>query len=342
MSDAMWTIGLHTVLAQPQLVLWPILAAVGVWLVLTGVTGHRTSLAEQLELLDVDVRLRETAEARLGRTLGLAEVSLPTSRRERDLFPPALKRVLRPVFEDLGWLLRGFLLRFAPGLAGGNVLERDLRLARPGLKLSGYFAEKAGAGLAGALVLPTFAVLGGPETAPPLWLVAAAVGFLLPDLDLRRRLGARRARVADELPSILDQLVIAASAGLSLEQAIGYVARSGEGILADELRRLTAEMAYGRRASLQEALEALAERNDTPEITVLVGQLRAAHKQGVPVVRVLTAQADGLRERKRARLVEMGGKATVRMVMPIAIFILPVLAIVVLVPMAVQLMQINS
>ena len=57
---------------------------------------------------------------------------------------------------------------------------------------------------------------------------------------------------------------------------------------------------------------------------------------------VLAAQADALRERRRAAIVEAGGRATIRMVIPIAVFVLPVLAIVVLVPAAVQLLQLRS
>jgi hypothetical protein len=55
------------------------------------------------------------------------------------------------------------------------------------------------------------------------------------------------------------------------------------------------------------------------------------------VGQVLAAQADALRERRRAAIVEAGGRATIRMVIPIALFVLPVL-----VPAAVQLLQLRS
>ena len=62
----------------------------------------------------------------------------------------------------------------------------------------------------------------------------------------------------------------------------------------------------------------------------------------MPVGQVLAAQADALRERRKAEIVEAGGRATVRMVIPIAVFVLPVLVIVILVPAGVQLLQLRG
>ena len=333
------------VIAEPRLLLWAALFGLGVWLVAGEMTSARArpALADQLTRQDVHRRLRETLEAQLAQELGVTpEQEAARSGGERNLFPPVLKRMLRPVLADLGWLVRGLLMRFAPGLAGGATLERDLRLVRPTASLGGYFAEKIGAALVWLAILPALAAIGGPRTPAVLWVVAGLVGFVLPDLDLRRRLGARRERIVAELPAVLDQLVIATSAGLSLEQALGQTAASSEGVVADELRRVVAELAVGRWRSLQEGLDGLDRRNGVSELSSLVGQLRAAHRQGAPVGQVLAAQADALRERRRAAIVEAGGRATIRMVIPIALFVLPVLAIVVLVPAAVQLLQLRS
>ena len=56
-----------------------------------------------------------------------------------------------------------------------------------------------------------------------------------------------------------------------------------------------------------------------------------------PLGQVLAAHAQGLRERQRLHIVEEGGKATVRMLLPVALLILPALFVVVLVPAAVEL-----
>jgi tight adherence protein C len=136
-------------------------------------------------------------------------------------------------------------------------------------------------------------------------------------------------------------LTIATSAGMALEQSLLEVARQSAGIVAQELQRVSREMALGQ-TSLVFALGVMAERNGVPELTSVVDHLRAVHEQGLPLVQSLAAQAGALRERQRLRIVEAGGKASVRMILPVALFILPVLFVVVLVPASVELMHFGS
>jgi tight adherence protein C len=248
--------------------------------------------------------------------------------------------MLRPFVEDAGWAAKVWLERVAPGLVDAGALERDLRLVGRGRSIRAFFAEKVIAALAFAVIPPVLASVGGPVTPAAAWVLAGCVGFFVPNWDLTRQLATRRTRIRMELPAVLDQLAIATSAGLSLEQAIADVARSGEGVVADEFRRVVVELEYGRWASVQDALGNLDRRNNVPELTMLSSQLQTAHAQGLPIMQVLAAQADNFRAQKKAALIDAGGKTTVKMVVPIAIFILPVLAIVILVPAVVQLMQI--
>jgi tight adherence protein C len=253
-----------------------------------------------------------------------------------------LEVMLRPVLDDVGRLLQRVLARF--GLAGGRELERRLRVARPGVEPTQYFGEKVVAGLIGAALFPLMNWLGVHPFGPwPIWTWAAglAVGFLAPDWQLEQALATRRLRCLMELPTILDMLTIATSAGLALEQALAQVARQSAGTVARELRLASREMALGQR-SLVEALEALAERNAVPELTSFASQVRAAHEQGIPLVHTLSLQAEVLREGKRLRIVEEGGKATVRMILPVALFILPVLFVVLLAPAAIELMHLGG
>jgi tight adherence protein C len=97
-----------------------------------------------------------------------------------------------------------------------------------------------------------------------------------------------------------------------------------------------------RGQTLIDSLEEMSERVGVPELTSFTSQLRAAHEQGIPLTRTLTAQAEALRERKRLRIVEEGGKASVRVLLPVALFIMPVLFVVLLVPAAVELMRLGG
>ena len=145
--------------ADTRILLWPALFALGTWLLVSELHAARArpSLVDQLARQDVDRRLRETLEAELARSLGVSPESARSDRdNERNLFPPVLKRMLRPILADAGWLVRGVIVRFAPGLAGGATLEGDLRLVRPTASAWRVFRGKArrDAAVAGDPTLP--------------------------------------------------------------------------------------------------------------------------------------------------------------------------------------------
>jgi tight adherence protein C len=316
---------------DPRVYLWPVVLGFGLYLVLTAqpIGRPKPDLGERLRRLDVDERMRS---AELGR------------RDERPLFASRLlEGLLRPVVEDAGRLLRGLLARI--GLAGGEALERRLRILRPAVEPVQFFGEKVAAGVVLAAVFPTMNAVGVRPLGPwPVWvwLVGFAVGFALPDWDLDRRDAVRRGQVLMELPTILDMLTLATSAGMALEQALEEVGRQSDGVVARELRLLGRELALGRRRTLHGALEAMAERVGVPELERVIGRLGAAYEQGLPLSQALAAQALTLRERQRLHIVEEGGKATVRMLVPVALLILPALFIVVLVPAATQLTRLGG
>jgi tight adherence protein C len=314
-----------------RVVVWPLVLGLGLYLVLTAqpIGRPKPDLGERLRRLDVDERIR------------LAELGRQAS---RPLFASRLlENMLRPMVEDAGRLLRTVLLRL--GLAGGRELEARLRVLRPGVEVVQFLGEKVAAGLIVAATFPLMNLLRlEPLGAWPvwLWLVGFGLGFVLPDWDLDRRARLRRGLVLMELPTILDMLTLATSAGMALEQALEEVARHSQGVVARELRLVARELALGQRRTLPEALNALAERLGAPEVEHILGRMSAAYEQGLPLGQALPAHAQALRERQRLHIVEEGGKASVRMLLPVALLILPALFVVVLVPAAAELTRLGG
>jgi tight adherence protein C len=314
-----------------RLIVLPLLLGLGLYLLVTAqpLGRPRPDLGERLSRLDVDERLHMTdLDQRAGPPLFASRL---------------LENMLRPVIEDLGRALRGLLLRL--GLAGGRELELRLRVVRPGVEVIQFMGEKVVAGVVVALTFPLMNLLHiNPFGVWPVWtwLVGFAVGFVLPDWDLERRVTQRRGLVLMELPTILDMLTLATSAGMALEQALEEVARQSEGVVARELRVSTRELALGQRRNLPEALNGLLERLGTPEVEHILGRLSAAYEQGLPLAQALPAHAQALRERQRLHIVEEGGKAGIRMLLPVAVLILPALFVVVLVPAAAELTRLGS
>jgi tight adherence protein C len=318
-------------LLTPQVVLLSFLLGLGLYLLVTEqpLGRPKPDLGERLRRLDVDYRLR------------MADLD---QRERRALFASRLlEGMLRPVIDDAGRLARRILAH--AGLAGGHELERRLQIARPGVEPVQFFGEKLATGLVGGVVFPLMNALGlRPFGAWPVWLwvVGFCVGFLAPDWELDQRLRVRRSLVLMELPIVLEMVTLATSAGMALEQALEEVGRHSEGVVARELRLLGRELALGRRRTLLEALTAMAERVGVPELDRVLTRLSAAYEQGLPLAQALATQAQSLREQQRLHIVEEGGKASVRMLLPVALLILPALFVVVLVPAAVELMRLGG
>lgn len=314
-----------------RIVILPVVFGFGLYLVLTCLPMGRPQpdLGERLRRLDVEERIRL---AELGR------------RDTRPLFASrVLESMLRPVIEDAGRALRVLLLRL--GVASGRELESRLQVLRPGVEVVQFLGEKVASGLIAAATFPGMNLLHiTPFGVWPvwMWLVAFGLGFVLPDWDLERRQTLRRGLVLMELPTILEMLTLATSAGMALEQALEEVARHSEGVVARELRVLVRELALGQRRNLQDALEGMAQRLAIPEVEHVLGRLTAAYEQGLPLGQALAAHAQALRERQRLHIVEEGGKATVRMLLPVALLILPALFVVVLVPAAAELTRLGG
>lgn len=309
----------------------PLVFGVGAYLLLTGLRlwQPRPELGEILRRLDVDERIREADRNR--------------TERRRIFSSRLLESMLRPIIDDAGRLLRAVLTRL--GIAGGRELEARLRVLRPGVEVVQFLGEKVVSGAIGSATFPCMNILHiAPFGVWPvwLWLAAFGCGFLLPDWDLDRREQRRRSAVLMELPTVLDMLTLATSAGMALEQALEEVALHSEGVVARELRILVRELTLGQQRSLQDGLDALAERLSIPELHHVVGRMTASYEQGLPLGQALAAHAQALRERQRLYIVEEGGKATVRMLLPIAVLILPALFIVVLVPAAVELTRLGG
>ncbi|MDR7556517.1 MAG: type II secretion system F family protein [Armatimonadota bacterium] len=158
-------------------------------------------------------------------------------------------------------------------------------------------------------------------------LAAGGLGYLWPELTLRRAILDRQARIVRELPETLDLLTISVEAGLGLDQALETVAMRRHGPLSDEIRAYLDEIRLGR--DRHEALKALGARTGVEDLISLTATLVQAMEYGVSIATVLRVQADEVRTRRRQRIEERAMKAPVKMLFPLIFLILPALFVVV-------------
>ena len=254
---------------------------------------------------------------------------------------PLLERVLRPLLDDAGEAIGRLLRRL--GIETGD-LDRRLALGWPGMHAAQFRGQQLATGAVAMLAFPAMNLFGvQPLGAWPVWLWVGGfvAGFAAPSWQLNARIRRRRAAVQAELPVTLDLFVIAASAGLSPEQALVEAGRQLDGVLGDGLRAVVREAGLGT-AGYADGLQVLAEREGVPELRSLADAWRRSHAQGLPLAPAMLALSETVRDRRRAQLLEEGGKAAVRMLFPVALFIFPVFLVVLLYPAGVQLLGLGS
>ena len=211
-------------------------------------------------------------------------------------------------------------------LGGGEALRQRLAQAGVSMEPPTFRGRQLGWGLAGigagALAVTVLAVTGrlsAPTVVLPM-LCGATVAAVY-DVQLSIRAKARRARLADELPTTLEFLALCLSAGESFLDSLRRVASVGSGELTAELRGVV--LAVGTGSPLADALEELAARLRLAGLSRAVDQIVAALEHGAPLAAVLHAQAGDAREDAKRVLIEQAGRKEILMLLPLVFLILP-------------------
>jgi tight adherence protein C len=151
-------------------------------------------------------------------------------------------------------------------------------------------------------------------------LCAAAAGFALPDVLVRRAAAERRRDVVHGLSAYLDLVTVLLAGSAGTETALWGAADAGDGWVFAELRRALDE-ARVRQRSPWEALGALGHELDVADLVELAASVRLAGTHGARVRATLTARADALRARRRAEAESAAAVATEQMALPnVALF----------------------
>jgi len=181
-----------------------------------------------------------------------------------------------------------------------------------------------------------FAALGTAVAVSLVWLLhfgavfggcivlAFAVGAgHVPFSQLGGAVKRRKREISRALPDLLDTLSSTVRAGLALNAALAHGANAVSGALAEELRGTLSEIRLGR--SRTEALRALAVRVHNEEITQVVRAMVQAERLGANLSSVLTGLSAESRERRVLKAEEIAASLPVKMVVPMALFMLPAL-----------------
>lgn len=225
---------------------------------------------------------------------------------------------------------------------GGKVMparfleDVDERLREAGVRVTATRFVTLWAGF--AVVLPllalAFVLLGGAASRTLVFIFGPwiVVGCYAPWLLLRRRARQRTEALDGNLPDAIDLIVTLIESGLGLQSAMMRTADHLGPPIAEEFMRVSRDVSIGRTRA--EALQAMADRNNSRELRLFVRAVTQAEQMGISIASVLRAQSVDLRERRRQRAREKANTVPVKITIPTVLFIFPTMFLLILGPVA--------
>jgi tight adherence protein C len=253
---------------------------------------------------------------------------------EIELQKPFTERVLKPILDQIG----GVIKRFTPIEV---IATTQKKLVAAGINMQPITMITLQVIM--AVVLPSLLAVFGitsklePPKAVAFLLFACAIGYFIPNMWLKSKVGARRMDITRALPDALDLLTISVEAGLGFDQALMKVVEKSKSALSTEFGKTLLEIRMGKPR--REALKDMASRVDVPDLNQFISALVQADKLGVSIGNVLRVQSDQMRNKRRQRAEETAMKAPLKMSFVLVFFVLPALLIVLLGPAAINVID---
>lgn len=163
-----------------------------------------------------------------------------------------------------------------------------------------------------------------------LGLGGLALGYLLPDLWLQQRTRTHALALRASIAPGVDLIGLGLEAGLSLDSAISYMVSVLDDPFAHEMRIYVQLRTMG--TSRRQALDQVIGRTQVPEFAYICTTIVQGDSLGTGFAPLLQEAAVDLRRRHRQRMTEQVQTASLRMIFPLVIFIMPALFIVLLGP----------
>lgn len=166
------------------------------------------------------------------------------------------------------------------------------------------------------------------------------VGFVLPQAVVDRMKARTALEYRRAFPDLLDMLIVCVDAGLSFEGALQrlafqFGARSKK--LSYNLQVLGSELRAGR--SLAESMDAFADRLGLDEARSFAVLLKQSLELGSDIGSALRVYGDEMRDKRAMVAEEKANRLPVLMVIPLGLFIFPVLLTVILYPAIVRMVD---
>lgn len=293
-----------------ELLLIALVGAAGAFCIADGIFGILPRAPRQAKGLDGAMEMRGLSEEEGKLTIF-------------DDAPPFLDRLFGPVIRDL-----------VGGVKAEKRADLASRLRRSGWKyksVADFYGTRVvltamffGAGAVFMFVTGEIALFWVP-------LALGALGFFIPERELKSAIDERRKLVLTEMAFGLDRLALLVLAGIGIEQAMSMLAEAPGGAFIAALRQAARSLSSGAADASAVMAELRADLPADPEVAQFASRI-VAGVMGTPVGETLMVQAERLRAALNARLLKEGLQIVLVITTIGAAFMLPALALVILGP----------
>lgn len=227
-----------------------------------------------------------------------------------------------------------------PGLADKRTAEL---LVHGGYRSAQHLATYIGVKVLCVGTLCMFMLLTSSGNVMSLLLAAPAglCAWMLPNFFLAGRVRKRQKAVMNELPTIIDLMVVCAQAGLGLLMCIDKVSKECYDTcpnIAFEYEQMLQDVKIFAK-STSNALKDMGERCGVEELNGICASLIAAEAKGSDISYPLRMQAEALRDKIKRKREEEASKTPVKMVPVIMLFVMPLILCPMLGPAVITIMQ---
>lgn len=173
------------------------------------------------------------------------------------------------------------------------------------------------------------------------WLfMSMGVGYVLPEMLVRNKIKKVKATIVKELPDAIDLLGLCVNAGLDFMLSLKWVVeKSPPSVMIDELNVVLQEINVGK--TRRDAIKDLAARYELPDLSTFSRTLIQADKMGTSVTEALNILSEDMRQARYRRGEQLALKAPMKMLLPLLMFIFPVVGILVAGPILLDFIENN-
>lgn len=172
-------------------------------------------------------------------------------------------------------------------------------------------------------------------------MLMIVVGYVGPSFILDHLIKNRQRNIQRAFPDALDLLVVCSEAGLSLDAAIQKVTtemKFSQPILSEEFNLVIAEIRAG--VDRKKAFSNLSERTGVAEVRGLMSSINQSMRFGSSIAETLRVYSDEFRDKRIQAAEEKAAKISAKLIFPTAICLLPCFILIVIVPFALNLINV--